>query len=64
MTRAMIDLYSANHVSLASKIIDLTTMKDENIISNKILAREIAAREYSEEVVKEKWSLLMQKLGV
>lgn len=64
MTRTTIDLFSADHKALADKIIYLTTCDEADIISSKILAREIAVREYSSESIKEKWALLMQKLGV
>lgn len=64
MARTLIDLFSADHNALADKIIDFATTKDDNMISHKILAREIAVREYSSENIKEKWALLMQKLGV
>lgn len=64
MTRTMIDLYSVGHWQLASKIIDLVTAPEEDILAYKIQAREIACNEYSSETVKEKWALLLKKLGV
>lgn len=64
MTRTMIDMFSADHNALADKIIELITIKKKNLLSHKTLAREIAVKEYSSEVIKEKWALLLGKLGV
>ena len=64
MTRTMIDLYSVDHNALCDKIIDFVTKKEDNILSDKIRAREIACDEYSSVAVKEKWAGLLNKLGV
>lgn len=64
MTRTMIDVFSANHNALADKIVDLVVMPDEELIAQKTLAREIAVKEYSSQSVKEKWALLMSKIGL
>lgn len=64
MTRTEIDLFNADHNALADKIIDFATKKEDNIIADKILAREIACKEYSSEAILEKWALLMAKIGV
>lgn len=61
MTRTMIDIFSADHQALADKITEFAKLKDN---SYNIKAREIATKEYSAEAVKEKWALLLQKLGV
>jgi glycosyltransferase involved in cell wall biosynthesis len=64
MTRTKIDLYNADKNALADKIIEFATEPEENLIARKILAREIACNEYSSEVIKEKWALLMSKIGL
>lgn len=61
MARTTISVYSADHASLAHTIIDFSRT---NLYEQKLLAREIALREYSDDVVREKWALLMKKLGV
>lgn len=61
MTRTMIDVFTADHNALADKIVEFALLDDKQY---NIRAREIATKEYSAEAVKEKWSLLMQKLGV
>lgn len=64
MTRAPIDLFNADHNELADKIIDLATISDENMLSQKKLARNIAEKEYSSEAVLQKWTGLLSKLGL
>lgn len=64
MTRTTIDLFSVDPHSLASKIMYFATCSQDELTAHKIRAREIAVKEYSSEAVLEKWSLLMQKIGV
>lgn len=64
MTRAQIDIYTSDHQQLATKLVEFNNMTWEDLQSQKILAREIAVREYSSEVVKEKWAVLMSKIGL
>lgn len=64
MTRTMIDVFSADHNELADKIMEFATMDEANMIAHKIRAREIACAEFSSEVIKEKWALLLGKLGL
>jgi glycosyltransferase involved in cell wall biosynthesis len=64
MTRTMIDIYISDHKQLANKIIEFNNMSWEDLQVQKILAREVAVREYSSEVVKEKWAGLMSKIGL
>lgn len=64
MTRTMIDTYTVDHQQLANKIMEFNDMKWEDLQAQKILAREIVVREYSSEVVKEKWAGLISKIGL
>lgn len=64
MARTNIDVYESDVQALADKIKSLALSPIEDIIANKIRAREIAVEEYSSESVKEKWALLIQKIGV
>jgi glycosyltransferase involved in cell wall biosynthesis len=61
MTRTMIDVFSADPQALADKIIEFAKLENKQY---NIRAREIALKEYSAEAIKEKWALLLQKLGV
>lgn len=64
MARTSIDVYEANPHILAAKMINLIDMDDEVLLEQKKLAREIAVRQYSSEVVKEKWTGLLSKIGL
>ncbi len=64
MTRTMIDIFSADHNALADKIIEWVQDSDESQTTRKIRARDIAITEYSSEVIKEKWTGLIEKLGL
>lgn len=64
MTRTEIDLYSTDHNSLADKIIEFNNWSSPDLIAAKIRAREIACKEYSSEVVREKWAGLLNKIGL
>ena len=64
MARTMIDVYSAGYNGLADKITQFAIMDNKLMNNYKTQARQIAIREYSSEVIKEKWSLLIKKLGV
>lgn len=64
MTRVEIQLYNADINSLADKMVEFIIAPEENILAWKIRAREIAVKEYSSEVIKEKWALLMGKIGL
>lgn len=64
MARTLIDVYSVDHQKLADKMIDLASIKPKNLLSQKKLAREIAIKEYSSEAIKEKWTLLLARLGL
>ncbi len=59
MTRALLGVYSADHQLLANKIVAFV-LKDQT--EDKKLAREIAVKEYSSEVVKKKWEALLERL--
>ncbi len=56
MARTLVDVYSADHSALADMIV--------NFVGDKKQARQIAIKEYSSESVKQKWGLLLKKLGV
>lgn len=64
MTRTEIDIFDVDSQLLADKIIDFINMPQDDILKEKILARDIAIREFSDKSVLSKWNLLMQKLGV
>lgn len=64
MTRTKIDLYSVNRAALASKVMEFIDFSWSDLQGYKILAREIAVKEYSSDAVKHRWNLLLQKLGV
>lgn len=64
MARTEIDINQVNHKALASKIIEFDNLPMADVTGHKIRAREIAVKEYSSEAIKEKWDLLMLKLGV
>lgn len=64
MARTMVDVYSANHTELASRIAQFAVISDSTMYGYKIMAREIAIQEYSEESVFKKWTRLISKLGV
>ncbi len=64
MTRTSIDLFSADHNDLADKIIEFVQLSQDSLIAQKILAREVAVKEYSSESVKEKFSLQLAKIGL
>ena len=61
MTRTQIDLYNADHNALAVKIAEFA-LKDTT--EDKLKAREIAQKEYSSQIVLEKWAGLLNKLGL
>lgn len=64
MARTMIDVYSAYQLELAKTIINFTNIDYDDLSECKLEARNIAENEYGSEAVKEKWDLLLQKLGV
>lgn len=64
MTRTEVDLFDTNHNTLADKIIDFIELPHEKLYNYKKQAREIAVKEYSSEVIKEKWALLMSRIGL
>lgn len=64
MARIEIAIYNTDIRALAQKIIQLVTESEDSMIARKIRAREIACNEYSSETVKEKWTLLLAKLGL
>ncbi len=64
MARVNIDIFSADHKALADKIIKFDNLPMADVMADKIRAREIAVKEYSSEAIKEKWALLIGKLGV
>jgi glycosyltransferase involved in cell wall biosynthesis len=63
-TRTSIELFSVDHNALAEKVVEFSTVKQGDLNNWKILARKIAVEEYSSESVKEKWTLLLAKLGL
>lgn len=64
IARTVIDTYSADHEKLGVIIDRFATMTDEEIKAAKQQAYEIANREYSDKALKEKWALLLSKIGV
>ena len=64
MARTMIDVYESDLSDLAGRISQLAIASPALLYGYKILARETAMREYSDESVLEKWSLFTKKLGV
>lgn len=64
MARTEIDVFSADHHSLADRIREWATDDDQNSIDRKAQARKIAEDEYSSQAVSKKWALLLEKLGV
>lgn len=64
MARTMIDVYSADHTALAGRIAQFAVLGDELRIGYKDSARKIAKDQYSYEVIKHKWDLLLAKLEV
>lgn len=64
MARTEISVYETLAEQLAKKIIEFDNMPMSDLTAHKIRAREIACNEYSSEIVKEKWALLMAKLGL
>jgi glycosyltransferase involved in cell wall biosynthesis len=64
ITRGLIDVYSADHQKLADKIIQFATLNSGQLHANKIIAKKIAIKEYSSESVRQRWTLLLQKLGL
>lgn len=64
MARTNIDVYSADPTGLAGRIAQFAAMSDTFMKGNKEIARNIAWGNLSEEVVGEKWDLLLQNLEV
>lgn len=64
VARTTIEVYSADHQKLGATLDRLAHIDNESLINYKQQAYEIAVKEYSPEVIKEKWDLLMGKLGV
>lgn len=64
MARTMIDVYSADRIALAAKIAQFAVMDRKLLGGYKLMAREIAAKEFSSEVVADKWAGLMRKIGL
>lgn len=64
MARTTINVYSADPVALAGRIAQFAVLSDELRIGYKDEARKIAEKEYSSEVIKHKWGLLLHKLGI
>lgn len=64
MARTPVEIYSANHESLAKKIEEFSKMPHVVMKSSKLEARDLALKEYSSESVKTKWALLLGKLGL
>lgn len=64
MARTLIDVYSADHTDLAARIVGFAALSNTTLLGYKQMAHDIADKEYSSEVIKHKWYLLCQKLGV
>lgn len=64
MTRAEIELFSADKNALADKIADFCNIPWGKLDKYKAEARGIAEKEYSPEAVKEKWAGLLSKIGL
>ena len=64
MARTEIDVYSADHVILASKIAEFVALSYDTLDDYRNTARRIAVSQYSSESVKRKWCLLMDKIGL
>lgn len=64
MARTNIDVHTTTPRTLALKIKEFAEMSFPDLAGAKILAREIAVKEYSSESIAEKWALLLAKIGV
>lgn len=64
MARTMIDVYSADISSLAVRIAQFAMMDRKLLNGYKLMAREIAAKEFSSNVVLDKWTGLTETLGL
>jgi glycosyltransferase involved in cell wall biosynthesis len=64
ITRTSIEVYASDHQQLANKLVELNRMPWADLVAYKIRAREIAVKEFSSEVVKQKWAGLMSKIGL
>lgn len=64
MARTMIDVYASDITVLAARIAQFAVMDKKLLSGYKVTAREIAAKEFSREVVLEKWAGLTSKLGL
>lgn len=62
--RTTIEVYSADHEKLGMAIDRLTLLSDNDLVEDKKRAYDISVREYSDKILKEKWSLLLEKIGV
>lgn len=63
IARALIDVYSADHSALASKIAQIVAMDGAALRTAKVEARAVAEREYSSEHIMNKWLSLLHKLN-
>lgn len=64
MARTEIDVYESVPASLAGRIAQFAVMSPELFIGTKHAARAIANREFAMAMVKHKWHLLLDELGV
>ena len=63
MARTSIDVYHTDRADLADKIRKFDNLPMADVIAYKILAREIAVREYSSEAIIKKWNGFLSKIG-
>ena len=63
MARTNIDVYQTDPSDLADKIRKFDNLPMADVIAAKILAREIAVREYSSETIIKKWNGFLSKIG-
>lgn len=60
--RTIIDVYSANRLQLADKLDQFATISDDELKAQKTIAHEIAIREYSPVVFKQRWEAMLKLL--
>lgn len=64
MARTKIDVYSADKIDLAARIAQFAVLDKNMLQAYKLLAREIAVKNYGDESVKHKWDLLLNRIRV
>jgi len=64
VARTEVPVYSADRAELAKQITKFATTLKDNLVADKLFARQTAIQKYSDIAVKEKWDVLIQRLGV